>query len=130
MKKWSIKILLSLGILLCGYATVHGYFTPFSENSLHTAFHIKTSSDKANLLDRNQSFERFKRKGCLVDNEENDENFSSIQKQLVKNNYFLNFLCSDKAALYSSTLTKKVNTGKIFSLPANKVYLLFQVFRI
>jgi hypothetical protein len=118
MKKWSIKILLSLGILLCGYATVHGYFTPFSENSLHTAFHIKTSSDKANLL------------GCLVDNEENDENFSSIQKQLVKNNYFLNFLCSDKAALYSSTLTKKVNTGKIFSLPANKVYLLFQVFRI
>jgi hypothetical protein len=130
MKKWLTKILLSFGILLCGYASMHGCFSHFTENSLYTSVHIKSTPDKASYSDRNQSFERFKRKGCLVDNEENDENFSSIQKQLVKNNYFLNLFCSNKAVLYTTALTKKVNTGKIFSLPANKVYLLFQVFRI
>ncbi|MDQ6532147.1 hypothetical protein [Flavobacterium sp. LHD-85] len=130
MKKWFIKFLPSLIILLSGYGNAYANSNQFANNKLHCTVFVNGNLNTENYTTKNHSFETFKRKGCLLDNEENEENFSSIQKQLAKSNYFLSFLCNNKFVVSSTDFTKKVNDCKIFTLLYNKVYLLFQVFRI
>ncbi|MGO4771233.1 hypothetical protein ACEN2I_06185 [Flavobacterium sp. W22_SRS_FK3] len=130
MKKGFTKFLLLLVILFSGYGNFYGHFNDLSDMKISSAILIKRSAYGEKYLDKRHSFETFKRKACFLDNEDTEENFSTIQKQLVKNNYFLNFLSHNKLAVYSVAFTKKVNDCKIFNLLSNKVYLLFQVFRI
>ncbi len=129
MKNWCTKLLLSIVILLNGYGTgyAHTVIVTYKKFSFcATANDIKQQQK----LGAGRTFETFKRKMCLFDNEENEENFSSVQKQLVKSNYFLIFHSSNHFVHSATAFTQKVNDCKIFSLLDNKVYLLFQVFRI
>jgi hypothetical protein len=130
MKKWFIKFLLLFIILLGGHGKVNAQISQFTHQHVKFIISIKGNSSSEHYLDGGRSFQTFKRKACLLDNEETEENFSVIQKQLLKSTYFLNFLGSNKWAEYSVAFTKKVNYRKIFSLLSNKVYILFEVFRI
>lgn len=129
MKNWCTKFLLSIVILLNGYGNVYAH----NNIVLYKKFSFCTLTDHTqseSKLNRGRSFESFKRKICLFDNEENEDNFSATQKQVVKNNYFLIFHSSNHFVVSATAFTQKVNDCKIFSLLDNKVYLLFQVFRI
>lgn len=129
MKNWCTKLFISIVILLNGYGSTyaHNNIVIYKKFSFCTV--INNIQNEASL-NRGRSFESFKRKMCLFDNEENEENFSSVQKQLVKSNYFSIFHISSHFAVSATAFTQKVNGCKIFSLLYNKVYLLFQVFRI
>lgn len=129
MEKRFTNFLLFIIILLGGHGSVNAHINESLQNRNSVVF-IKRNSVKERYLDKNHFFETFKRKACLFDNEETEENFSGLQKQLLKSTYFLNFLCSNKLAEYSVAFTKKVNYRKNFSLLSNKVYVLFEVFRI
>lgn len=130
MKNWCIKLLLSIVILLNGYGNVYAHTVTSKGADFSLSLISKTDFNTEHQINRGRSFESFKRKICLFDNEENEENFSSVQKQIVKSNYFLLFHCNNPFAVSTTAFTKKVNDCKIFSLLDNKVYLLFQVFRI
>lgn len=129
MKKRCANFLLLIVILLSGYGHVAAHTNELRDKKTYSPLLIR-AADKEQHLDKNHWFETFKRKGCLVDNEEIEENFSAAQKQLVKSNYFLNFLSDNKLTLHATVFTKRGNYCKAFSLLSNKVYLLFQVFRI
>ncbi|MCC9065022.1 hypothetical protein ACHRV1_25795 [Flavobacterium aquidurense] len=129
MKKWFTKFLLLFIILLGGQGNVNAQSSQLSHHQLNLIIPV-INSVPGHCLDRGRFFETFKRKACLLDNEETEENFAGIQKQLVKSTYFLNFLGSNKLTEYTVAFTKKVNYRKIFNLFSNKVYVLFQVFRI
>lgn len=130
MKNWCTKLLLSIVILLNGYGNVYAHSTASRVNDFSSSLIFKTDFTTAHQINRGRLFESFKRKICLFDNEENEDNFSATQKQLVKNNYFLIFHSSNNFVVSTTAFTQKVNDCKIFSLLDNKVYLLFQVFRI
>ncbi len=130
MKNWCTKLLLSIAILLNGYGTVYAHSATSKVNDFSSSLIFKTDSTTAHQINRGRLFETFKRKICLFDNEENEDNFSAAQKQLVKSNYFLIFHSSNHFVVSATAFTKKVNDCKIFSLLDNKVYLLLQVFRI
>ncbi|WP_281228995.1 hypothetical protein [Flavobacterium aquiphilum] len=130
MKNWCTKLLLSVVIFLNGYGNGYAHLNTFSNNKFSFITEFKTNFTNEHNITRGRSFATFKRKICLFDNEENEENFSSVQKQLVKNNYFLIFQSNNRFVVSATTFTQKVNDCKIFSLLYNKVYLLFQVFRI
>ncbi|MNY33489.1 hypothetical protein D3C86_1677700 [compost metagenome] len=130
MKKWFIKFLLLFIILLGGHGNINAQISQFTHQKVKLLIPTKGNSSAEHYLDKGQSFQIFKRKACLLDNEETEENFSLVQKQPLKSSYFLSFLCSNKLAEYSVAFTKKVNYCKIFSLLSNKVYILFEVFRI
>lgn len=129
MKNWCAKFLLSIAILLNGYGTIYAHHNIVISKKISFCT-LYNNVQNEPVLNRGRSFESFKRKMCLFDNEENEENFSSVQKQLVKSNYFLIFHISSHFAASATAFTQKVNGSKIFSLLDNKVYLLFQVFRI
>ncbi|MBL0737803.1 hypothetical protein JI750_12935 [Flavobacterium sp. GN10] len=129
MKNWCTKLFISIVILLNGYGSAYAHhniviFKKFSFCTLVNNVHNEPE------LNRGRSFESFKRKICLFDNEENEDNFSAAQKQPAKNNYFLIFHSTNHFVHSATAFTQKVNGRKIFSLLDNKVYLLFQVFRI
>ncbi|MBZ4035393.1 hypothetical protein K6T82_11495 [Flavobacterium sp. 17A] len=130
MKNWCTKLFLSIVILLNGYGNVYAHATTSKVTDFSSSLIFKTNFNTEHQINRGRTFESFKRKICLFDNEENEENFSSVQKQIVKSNYFLIFHCNNQTAVSTTAFTKKVNDCKIFSLLDNKVYLLFQVFRI
>ncbi|MCR4029719.1 MULTISPECIES: hypothetical protein [Flavobacterium] len=130
MKNWCIKLLLSIVLLINGSGNAYAHFNTFSYKNFSFITISKDNSTNEHTLNRGRSFDSFKRKICLFDNEENEENFSTVQKQLVKNNYFLIFHSSNHFVVSSTAFTQKVNDCKIFSLLDNKVYLLLQVFRI
>jgi hypothetical protein len=130
MRRWFIHFALLSVILLLGYGSSYTCASQFSQKKTSSAERREINSDTGTYLARRHFVETFKRKICLFDNEENEENFSSVQKQLVKNNYFLIFHNSDYFVLSATAFTRKVNDCKIFSLLYNKVYLLIQVFRI
>ncbi|SFC75795.1 hypothetical protein [Flavobacterium phragmitis] len=129
MKNWCTKLLLSIVILLSGYGSgyAHTSIITYKKLSFCATFH---GIEHQQILGTGRSFETFKRKMCLFDNEENEEHFSTVQKQIAKNNYFLTFHRNSPFAVSATAFTQKVNDCKIFSLLDNKVYLLFQVFRI
>lgn len=129
MKKWFTNFTLLLVILLIGYGSVYISSSQFSEKKPHSSALQEIKLDTGTYLAKRHFVETFKRKCCLLDNEENEENFSTIQKQLVKSSYFLHFLCSNKFAVCPA-FNKKANNFKISTLLSNKVYLRFQVFRI
>lgn len=130
MKKWFIKFLLLFITLLGSHNNVSSQVCHFPHHHVKLLFPIKGISSTEHYLDKGQSFQTFKRKACLLDNEETEENFSAIGKQLSKSTYFLNFLGRTKLADRSVAFTKKVNYYKTFSLLSNKLYILLQVFRI
>ncbi|MFC0779602.1 hypothetical protein [Flavobacterium sp. HJSW_4] len=130
MKNWCTKLLLSIVILLNGYGNVYAHSAVSRVNDFSSSLIFKTDFNAGHQINRGRLFETFKRKICLFDNEENEDNFSSAQKQLVKSNYFLIFHSSNHFVVSTTAFTQKVNDCKIFSLLYNKVYLLFQVFRI
>jgi len=131
MRKWFTHFTLLSVILLLGYGSSYTCAShPFSQKKTSSAERREINSDNGTYLARKHFVETFKRKICLFDNEENEDNFSAAQKQLVKNNYFLIFHSSNHFVASATALTQKVNDCKIFSLLDNKVYLLFQVFRI
>ncbi|MEN2412210.1 hypothetical protein [Flavobacterium mesophilum] len=130
MKNWCTKLLLSIVILLNGYGNVYAHSTTSIVNDFSSSLIFKTDFNTAHQINHGRLFETFKRKICLFDNEENEDNFSASQKQLAKSNYFLTFHSSNHFVVSATAFTQKVNDCKIFSLLDNKVYLLFQVFRI
>ncbi len=130
MKNWCIKLLLSVVILINGYGNVYAHSASSGVNYFSSSLIFKTDFPNAHQINRGRLFESFKRKICLFDNEENEDNFSGAQKQLVKNNYFLIFQSSDHYVASATAFTQKVKDCKFFNLLDNKVYLLFQVFRI
>lgn len=130
MKNWCIKLLLSIVILLNGHGVVYAHAADSKINNFSFSFIFKTEFSGEYHLKKGRTFESFKRKMCLFDNEENEDNFSAAQKQPVKGSYFSIFHCSNLFTIAETAFTKKVNDCKIFSLLYNKVYLLFQVFRI
>ncbi|ABQ07412.1 hypothetical protein [Flavobacterium johnsoniae] len=129
MKKWFASFTLLLVVLLMGYGSVYTSSSQFSEKKPQPAALREIKSDTGAYLAKRHSVETFKRKCCLLDNEENEENFSTIQKQLVKSSCFLHFLLRNKFAVCPA-FNKKADNFKIFALLSNKVYLRFQVFRI
>ncbi|KRB58514.1 hypothetical protein [Flavobacterium sp. Root186] len=130
MKKWFTTFLFLFIFLLDGHANSN---TQISQSAHHRLNFINPSLGyfhNESYLDTGHSFETFKRKAILLDNEETEENFSAVQKLFAKSTYFLSFLCRDRLTSYSIAFTKKVNYRKIFSLLYVEVNVLFQVFRI
>lgn len=126
MKKWFASFTLLLVVLLMGYGSVYTSSSQFSEKKPQPAALREIKPDTGAYRAKRHSVETFKRKCCLLDNE---ENFSTIQKQLVKSSCFLHFLRRNKFAVCPA-FNKKADNFKIFALLSNKVYLRFQVFRI
>lgn len=129
MKNWCTKLFISIVILLNGYGNTYAHQNIVTYKKFSFCTLVSTIQNQNNI-NRGRSFECFKRKMCLFDNEENEENFSSAEKQLIKSNYFLIFHCNNLFTVATTAFTQKVHDCKIFSLLYNKVYLLFQVFRI
>lgn len=133
MKKSLFRFLLFLCIiLLSGISQLHAQL--YSISGFNTSY-IAVKKENSGELFSNKvhsfEFKKLRRKACLLDNEEKEEEFSSIQKQLVKSSFFLNVIYNNKLATLTSTfISKKVGYFKSFNLLSNKVYLLFQVFRI
>lgn len=133
MNKWFIKFLLSCIVLLSGYGKVHAQFNQYAVKQEPSSILIKVDSHKQQSSDKMNSsdLKKLKRKICILENEENEEESGSVAKQIIKSNYFLNFFSDDKIAISASIYnTKKLNYYKKFILLSNKVYLLFEVFRI
>jgi hypothetical protein len=135
MKKWLFKILLSLYILLLsGSGHLYTQKHQLSKSSISSAYIIvEKKSSEGLFLNKIRSAEFKQQNGrcCVLDTEDTEEEFSSNSKGLLKNSYFLNFLDYNNPAVHSSVfISNKANYCKIVSLLSNKIYRLFQVFRI
>ena len=139
--KLFFRILISLTIfLLAGFSQLHATvqqdnisFTPkrILEKAHHKAFGDVENGQNLDLKSAIVTTLKVNDKVDTSDNEDEDEKLAAPKKTLDSSKYLTTTLYNTPISGYSNNVIKRFNNFKrTYSLPSQKWYILFRVFRI